>query len=76
MEFRLSELKKVSLDDTDTEPNEEEDSDFSLTDFLTSLVGEAAEETQEEDTDSGFPVLIGFFLYFLNVEDQLKTSWM
>ena len=61
MEFRLTELKKVSLDDTDTEPNEEEDSDFSLTDFLTSLVGEAAEEAQEEDTDSGFPVLIGFF---------------
>ena len=64
MEFRLSELKKVSLDDTDTEPKEEEDSDFSLTDFLTSLVGETVEEAQEEDTDSGFPVLFGFFLYF------------
>ena len=64
MDFRLSELKKVSADDTDTEPNEEEDSDFFLTDFLTSLVGETAEEAQEEDADSGFPDLFGSFLYF------------
>ena len=52
--FRLSELKKeIVVDETEIQEGDEE-SDFSLTNFLLSLVVPEEETPEDEDIDSGF----------------------
>ena len=58
--FRLSELKKeIVVDETEIQ-EEDEESDFSLTNFLLSWVVPEEEAPEDEDIDSGFIFLDEF----------------